>query len=191
MADGEEPKFKQPVYLICGTPGSGKTWISRQMARKAIYVPHDLHNDDQVEVILDKLKTADRPIITESPFMEKVIRARLRDAGVKVNPYVVVESPLTVKKRYEAREGKPIPKMHLTRSRSIISRAREWQCPYGGSSELLEVVNKDIPELTEHQKPSDPLPPTREQWEAEQEALKKNKNWKATKVEEIFNRKKR
>lgn len=158
-----KPK-QQPVYLVIGVPGSGKTWVSRKVAHKTHYIPHDLHTDDQFDVIMARLPDSDRPIITESPFMEKVIRRQLLDAGVDVRPYLVWENQETVQRRYEEREGRPIPQMHLTRVKNIKARAEEWEIPIGSSEEIAKMLDRAIPELKDWQEPSAPIPPTREEY---------------------------
>jgi gluconate kinase len=135
----------QPVYLICGVPGSGKTWVCRQMAHKAYYIPHDLHYKDHASVLINKSRTSIRPIITECPFAERVLREQLELHSIKVHPIFVVEDPEIIKKRYENRENKRIPKNNLTRAVSIVNRAKEWNAPMGTSTEVLKIMQGMFP----------------------------------------------
>lgn len=131
---------KPAVYLICGVSGSGKTWVCRQLAHKFNYIPHDEHYRD----ILTAIGRAedDKPVITECPFGERILRGQLEREGYKVVPYFVVEDTRTVQDRYKAREKKDLPKAAATRSVTIIERAKEWKAPYGTSAEILDKLKR-------------------------------------------------
>ena len=161
------------IYLVCGVSGSGKSWASRQVAHKFHYIPHDrcwVHpnkpswdpsvvwsadlgdesrylqgaKSNHLEVLIAAAKVAEKPLLTECPFAERVLREELEAAGLKVIPIFVVESPLIVAKRYRDREGKPIPQAALTRATSIRTRAREWRAFSGTSSEVFAYL-KELP----------------------------------------------
>lgn len=95
---------------------------------------------NHVEVLHAAVKIATKPVITESPFMERLLRQDLESLGIKVIPYFVIESPETVRRRYEARERKPLSKAVYTRARTIVDRAIEWQAPMGSSTQILEML---------------------------------------------------
>lgn len=147
------------IYLVIGVSGSGKSWILRQLADKFTYIPHDRcweHPDAKPDEGLDpkwgpkgsksthlkeiseNAKKSEKPVITEVPFAERQLREDLEAQGFRVIPVFVVEDSDVVQKRYESREGKPIPKAALSRAKSIIERAREWRAFYGTSSEVLD-----------------------------------------------------
>lgn len=157
---------RQPIYLVVGVSGSGKSWACRQAADKFHYVPHDrcwvhpskknwdpatvwaadLGDDSRylpgaksnhAEVLIAAVKVAKRPVLTECPFGERVLREELEAAGIKVIPIFVIEKPGIVALRYQKREGKEIPKAALTRATSIIERAKEWRAYSGTSEEVL------------------------------------------------------
>ena len=128
----------QEIYLVCGVPGSGKTWVCRQLAHKAYYIPHDLHYRDHAHALLKASRTSIKPIITEVPFAERVLRETLEKHGITVKPIFVIEDVQTIADRYEAREGKKIPKNNITRAKSIIDRAKEWNAFMGKSEEVLK-----------------------------------------------------
>jgi hypothetical protein len=128
----------QPCYLICGVSGSGKSWVCRQLVDKFCYIPHDEHYNDHVQVIKRACLTSDKPIITECPFGERVLKGSIEVIGIRVIPYFVVERPEIVAKRYYEREKKLLPQNALTRASTIIQRAQEWNAPYGTSKEILE-----------------------------------------------------
>lgn len=58
----------QTVYLICGVPGSGKTWVCEHLKDKFNYIPHDEYLKDHARVICEAAKVVKRSIITECPF---------------------------------------------------------------------------------------------------------------------------
>jgi hypothetical protein len=80
------------------------------------------------------------PLITESPFGERVLRENLEKRGVTVIPYFVIEHPHVVARRYFEREKKPIQKAALTRATTIRVRADEWKSPSGTSLEVLQML---------------------------------------------------
>lgn len=149
----------QPVYLVIGVSGSGKSWACKQARDKFTYVPHDRcwthptampengadpkwgppgSKSIHMEVLLKVSRIAEKPILTECPFAERKLRQDLESMGVKVIPIFVIEPPETVKQRYEAREGNPIPKAALTRASTIIERANEWGGFQGTSAQVAE-----------------------------------------------------
>ncbi len=127
----------QKVILVCGVSGSGKTWVSDQMQEKFHYIPHDLHYQDHAEVVIDACKNVSKPIITECPFAERVLRQKLEEGGCEVIPVFVVEEPDLIAERYLSREGKPLPKSAYTRAGTIINRAEEWEAFHGRAEEVL------------------------------------------------------
>jgi len=131
-----------PVYLVCGVSGSGKTWACKQVADKFHYIPHDEHFKDHGPFVIREAKTATKPIVTESPFGERVLREELERAGIKVIPVFVIEPPHVVAMRYASREKKSLPKAALTRSRTIIERALEWKAFNGTSQQVLEYLKQ-------------------------------------------------
>ncbi len=153
----------KPIYLIIGVSGCGKSWVSRQLTDKFTYVPHDRcwshptakpdSGDDpkwqpgaistHLKEISDAVKKSTKPVITEVPFAERQLRADLEAQGIQVVPVFVIEDPDVVKKRYEAREKKPIPKPAYSRAKTIINRAKEWGAFYGTSDEVFKHL-KDL-----------------------------------------------
>ena len=156
----------QPVILVCGVSGSGKSWASRQMAGTFHYIPHDRcwvmpgkrgwdasqvweagsgdasryepgAESNHADVLIAATQIAEKPVLTECPHGERLLRERLEQAGVKVIPVFVIEPPDLVARRYLAREGKSLPKNVWTRARTIVDRAREWNAFMGTSDEVL------------------------------------------------------
>lgn len=140
-------KFQQqianhPLYLVCGVSGSGKTWVCKQLKEKFAYVPHDMHYNGIIKACMTKAMGTDKPLITESPFGERLQKEDLERVGFHVIPVFVIEDPDLIAKRYIAREGKPIQKAAFTRAHTIINRAKEWNAFYGTSDEVLKYLEK-------------------------------------------------
>lgn len=128
----------QPIYLICGVPGSGKTWVCDQLENDFTYVAHDDHvNKTYPMELFNYSRTSDKPILADCPFAERVLREELIARNLKVIPVFIVEDAQTVKARYEKREQRSIPKNFLTRAQTIGARAAEWKAFRGTSAEVL------------------------------------------------------
>jgi gluconate kinase len=147
----------QPIYLICGVPGAGKSWAARQLKDKFEYVAHDrcwTHpyltpgpeedpkfptgaKSTHFDVLLDRARKGERPIVSECPFAERELVENLRRTGINVVPVFVIEEPHVVARRYFQREHKTIPPQNLTRAVSIKERAKEWRSFHGTSEEVL------------------------------------------------------
>lgn len=125
------------VYLVCGVPGSGKTWVCKQLYRLYTYVPHDEHIDGNLTLALVyEGRVARKPLLTECPFGERVLKNKLEAHGFTVIPVFIVEDVRTVKDRYRTR-GRELPKSSATRAASIGQRADEWGSMKGTSEEVV------------------------------------------------------
>jgi hypothetical protein len=154
----------QPVYMVAGVSGSGKSWVCRQLKDKFNYVPHDIcwthpharpdKGDDpkwgppgsvsiHPDVISEMARYSKRPVLTEVPFAERELKETLERNGHQVIPVFVIEHPAVIAERYEKREGKPATKGVLARASSIIDRAKEWNAFHGTSEEVFKHL-KDI-----------------------------------------------
>lgn len=133
--------MRQFIYILVGTPGSGKTWVSDQLKDKFRCMPHDIHGLDGAENYVNTLAKAaidsDRPILAETPFSLSQIQEPLEIAGFAVRPVFIIESREVTKERYEKREGKPIPSGHLTRIATYLERAKAQNAKHGTSEEIL------------------------------------------------------
>lgn len=132
------------IYLVVGVPGSGKSWVCEQLRDKFEYVHHDGYighikqPEVYVDAILQKAKSATKPLLTEAPFSISQIKDPLEAQGFKVIPVFILEDPRIVSERYQKREKKQIPTGHLTRMETYRSRAREWGSFFGTSQQVLE-----------------------------------------------------
>lgn len=140
-------KPRQPIYLLVGVPGSGKTYVTSRLGDKFILSHHDAwlgHAAQPIVYVKETLKlweTADRPVLAEAPFSVSAIKDPLEKAGAKVIPVIIYEDKQVLAERYKRdpnRDGKDIPKGHLTRMDTYKSRAAEYGAFVGNSSEVLE-----------------------------------------------------
>lgn len=155
----------QPIYLICGVPGSGKTWVCNQVADKFHFVPQEnfISKDRTIapnhlhrEALLTAATKENKPVIGECPFMISIMINELKARGADVRPVFVLEPEHVVKMRYERREVRPIPKQHLTRVATVRQRARQYGIFSGSSDSVLQYL-KDL-----HENPAPHMPQAEE-----------------------------
>lgn len=126
------------VTIIVGSPGSGKSWITKQLKNKFEVVEHDLYLDKSKYISALAAAAKDgKKVLGESPFGISEIMERLAHERIACNPVFVIEDESTLKSRYWTREGKEIPKGHLTRQKTYKQRAKDLGSFYGTSSEVL------------------------------------------------------
>jgi predicted kinase len=123
--------------MLCGVPGSGKSWTANQLPEYT-YVSHDAHKTGYADRVVEAAQSSAKPVLADCPFAERELRDRLQAKGITVEPKFIVEHPLVVKQRYEAREGRPVSSATLTRARTIESRADEWKAYKGTSEQVRE-----------------------------------------------------
>lgn len=143
----------QPVYLVVGCPGSGKSWVCDQLKDLFTYVHHDLHIGMAGEIYTFHLNRAanrsPRPILAEAPFSISAMKGPLESVGIRVIPVFIQEDPDVIKRRHRKREGRSIPVGHLTRQKTYALRAKQWKAFIGTSEEVLEHLKK---EATRHER---------------------------------------
>lgn len=88
--------------------------------------------------IIKASRNADKPILAEAPFSISQTKEPLEEAGIKVIPVFIQEHPDVITKRYVDREGKAIPKGHLTRQQTYKVRAHEYGAFQGTSEQVLK-----------------------------------------------------
>lgn len=136
----------KPIYLVCGVPGSGKSWVCEQLGDKYNYLSHDsfigMPKHAYQNALIKLARSSDKPVLGDVPFMISILIENLKASNATVIPYFVIENPLTTRTRYEAREGKPIPPQHLTRIATVKQRAIQYRAPKGTSTEVLALLLK-------------------------------------------------
>lgn len=135
----------QPIYLVIGVPGSGKSWVCEQLTDKFEYVHHDgfiylKQPGAYLNAIMEAIPTATKPLLIEAPFSISQTMDPLVKAGHKVIPVFIIEEDKVVAERYSQRDKKPIPKGHLTRMQTYKQRAKEWDAFQGTSSEVFKYL---------------------------------------------------
>ncbi len=144
--------------IVCGVPGSGKTWVCEQLTQKFKYIPHDHYigrigepgrfgsadRPPSEKPFLDALEKAamegDQPVLTECPFAERELVTQLLRRGLSVDSVFIVEPVEIVRERYHKRSGKDISKSTETRCKTIVNRAVEWNKRYGRCESVLKYL---------------------------------------------------
>jgi hypothetical protein len=127
------------IYLLCGVPGSGKSWVIDQLSATELYFIVIRHDDHDRRTLLNKAtRYGNSPVIIDCPFDERTLKQELEYMGCKVTPIFIVEDPEVVYERYVAREGKPPAQNIITRAGTIVHKAREWCAFSGVSGEVLK-----------------------------------------------------
>lgn len=129
------------VHLICGVPGSGKTWVAKQL-KQYNYKPHDSYPVNEYHKhIIDAANSPDnKPVLAEAPFRISVLIDLLKSQGIPVKTYYISEPEQTIRNRYETRDGKSYPKQHTTNLKKYD--ARDWD-ERGTSEQVLDILNKE------------------------------------------------
>jgi adenylate kinase family enzyme len=133
----------QPIYLVVGVPGVGKSWVCEQLTEKFEHVPHDefiylKQPGAYLSAILAAAKTAKKPLLCEAPFSISETKEPLERKGHTVIPVFIIEPPAVLSLRYLHREKKQIPQGHLTRMQTYAERAEMWGSFAGTSAEVYE-----------------------------------------------------
>lgn len=128
------------TILLVGIPGVGKTTITRQLAHAYTVVEHDdfIGREADYAPAVARAARADRPVIANTPFGMSELMLQLEAFGCEVEPVFVIEPDEVVAARYAARDGKPIPKGHLTRQTTYAARAREVGAFAGTADQVLQ-----------------------------------------------------
>ena len=133
----------QKVILLCGVPGSGKSWVFERLGDKFAKIHNDHYIGLPMENIVNRAKGLARgtlPVIMDCPFDERERRKALEAEGLTVVPLVIVEKPNVVRMRYEARELKECSQATLTRAARMVDKALEWNAKYGTSEWVLKYL---------------------------------------------------
>jgi adenylate kinase family enzyme len=137
------------AYLVCGVPASGKSYACEQLTEKFEYVHHDgfiylKQPGAYVKAVIEKARTATKPLLIEAPFSISQTKEPLEAAGIRVIPVFIIENSSVLTARYEKREGKEKARRylpgHLSRQETFLKRALDWGSFRGTSSEVLEYL---------------------------------------------------
>lgn len=128
------------VYLLVGSPGSGKTWVMSHLKSQFEIVEHDDFKTTPTayaKILTEHAHKSSKPILGNTPFGLSEITSSLAQSGIKCTPVFIIEPPHVISTRYMSRERRPIPPGHLTRQNTYKERAKELDAFSGTSSEVL------------------------------------------------------
>ena len=136
---------KPKIYMVVGCPGAGKSWVCEQLTDKFTYVHHDGYIYLQkekgprayVDEIIKAAAASTKPLLIEAPFSVSQTKDPLESKGFDVTCVYIIENEDVIPARYRKREGKDIPKGHITRQATYRKRAEETKAFFGGSEEVL------------------------------------------------------
>jgi predicted kinase len=143
------------VTIIVGTPGSGKTWVANQIRDTHTVVDHDSNNGLDAQAyaqaiaarvnarVLAARLPLDKPVVAEAPFSLSKLQEALSRQGIASEAVFITEQAQTVKQRYEAREGKPIPAGYEKRIETFKKRATEQGATTGTAKEVLDYLRRN------------------------------------------------
>lgn len=138
-------KKRKPIVLLCGVPGSGKTWVIDQLDQdNYFHIPHDKFSHEKIVryALQIQCDLNIKRIIIDCPFAERSLRQKLEDQHLTVIPVFIVETPETIRIRYMNREGHLPSQNILTRAETIMDKVLEWKAYYGTSKEVLDYLTK-------------------------------------------------
>lgn len=131
--------MSQTIHMICGVPGSGKTWVATQL-NQFDYIAHDNHPVATYHsALIRAANTSTRPILAEAPFRISVLIDQIRAAGIKVVTYYITDDESKIKLQYEQRDHKPFPKQHTTNLHKYNQRAWDYK---GYPAQILEILKQ-------------------------------------------------
>lgn len=130
------------IFIVVGSPGSGKTHVLSQLHGLFQIVPHDDDMHHGVEGYVHRIDTRARnshlPLAIESPFGVSQIRHPLQRLGHTTIPIFIVEPEHVLRERYRKREGREIPAGHLTRQRTYQQYGKELGAFVGTSDQVAD-----------------------------------------------------
>lgn len=144
----------QPIYLVIGCPGSGKSWVCEQLRDQYAYVRHDDYlNGGYLDAIKTIHKVTTKPLLIETPFSISQVKDPLEKAALPVVPVFIQEHHDVIRKRYRERGSGDLPAGHLARQLTYRQRAQLWQSFQGTSQQVLEYLKNAAPLVIEEKFP--------------------------------------
>jgi hypothetical protein len=141
-----ERLLSKTVILLVGVPAAGKSWTSEQLTDKFDYVHHDLFinmtGNAYLRAIIERSKTATRPLLVEAPFSISQTKDPLEERGFRVYPVFLFEEESVLRARWKTRgmNADATIRGHLTRQRTYRERARETGAFIGSSAQVLQYL---------------------------------------------------
>jgi deoxyadenosine/deoxycytidine kinase len=135
---------KPIVYMLCGAPGAGKSWVVKQLIKaitnKFIYISYD-DNPKRLHISLLK-KSLDKPVIYDPTFKISTIIKRHSNI-IEFRPVFIVESEETLKERMSLRGGTWTDTI-LKRNNQMIKRHKKYGGFIGNSTEVFNYLLKEL-----------------------------------------------
>lgn len=135
------------VYLLCGPPGCGKTWVSEQIAEKFNFLIHEEYPIEQYQTaLLNASWISEKPVLGNLPFRCGVVIDFLKSKNVDTKAIYVVEPYDTVARRFIEREGRErFSGWHKKNIRHQNKRAAQRADFAGTAEEVLNYMRKEVP----------------------------------------------
>lgn len=130
----------QPIYVVIGVPGAGKTWVLDQLEDKFKVIPHDKYLDDREgypAVLAREAIHSPFTILGDLVFGISEPLQYLKAAGAVVTPFFIIETDRIIRSRYLKREKKAAPERYYSLQKTYLERAKELKAFHGTSEEVL------------------------------------------------------
>lgn len=138
----------QKVYILVGSPGVGKTWVSNQLKDQYEVIEHDdfmyTRNNEYVKALIQSSQSNNKSIIANTPFGLSDLIEALEHNKIEVIPIFIIEHPTILEQRYRKRENKAIPKGHITRQQTYYNRSLELNAFKGTALEALNYLKAQV-----------------------------------------------
>lgn len=133
------------IFLVCGVPGSGKTWVLKHFTNVIHYDAHfSTPRLEYAKRIVKQYKDTTSFVVADCPLGISEIMNELLRSKVPVTLCAIIEAPEVVTLRYFQREGKSIPKQHLSRIKTIVDRCIQYKGVRGTSQQILEYIQTQL-----------------------------------------------
>lgn len=140
-------EIMQKIYILVGSPGVGKTWVSNQLKDQYNVKEYDdyMYSKPNIyQAALINAASEDKPVLANTPFGLSDLIEALEHNRIEVIPVFIIEHPALLSQRYQQRENKPIPKGHITRQQTYYNRAIELNAFKGTSLEVLNYLKDQV-----------------------------------------------
>ena len=130
------------IYIVCGVPGSGKTWVlshlekvSKDTSSRVSFVHHDdfIGRPDAFRSEILRWHLGGDHVVADCPLQ---VRGLL--ATISAIPVFVIPDPVITAAQYEYRERRAIPKQHLGRIPHMRKLASDYGAFVGDSTNVLK-----------------------------------------------------
>ncbi len=129
------------LYILVGSPCSGKTWVMTQLKDKTKVLEHDKYiNKDYTEVLTEELMVSP-VVIAESPFSASLYVDTFTKLGHTVIPIYVISDDQVLATRYKERGKDAYPPRYISQNRTFKDRISKGSLG-GDSSAVLFIITE-------------------------------------------------